>query len=137
MESDYSFDDGPDSQEDEERVSPAPYYRRNSGVGDTVAEQRVYSGEPRRSAPRRPAPAQPAEGMIGHLARGVARIFALLFLAAGIGMWMVYFGAMYILGLFGGTGMTPEDISNDLLFGLLSSVIALVLLMWSRSDKPS
>jgi hypothetical protein len=75
--------------------------------------------------------------MIGHLARGVARIFALLFLAAGIGMWMVYFGAMYILGLFGGVGMTPEDISNDLLFGLLSSVIALVLLMWSRSDKPS
>jgi hypothetical protein len=65
----------------------------------------------------------------------VARIFALLFLAAGVGLWMVYFTVMYVFGLMGGTGMVPEDISNDLTFGILSTLIALVLLMWSRSDK--
>jgi hypothetical protein len=73
--------------------------------------------------------------MVAHLARGVARIFAVLFLAAGIGLWMVYFGAMYILGLLGESGLMAEDVTNDLLFGLLSTLIALVLLMWSRSDR--
>jgi len=73
--------------------------------------------------------------MISNLVRGVARIFGLLFLAAGIGLWMVYFGAVYVLGLLGGAGMTPEDITNDLLFGLLSTLIALALLTWSRSDR--
>lgn len=73
--------------------------------------------------------------MLERLARGVARVFAVLFLAAGIGLWMVYFGAIYVLGLLGESGMLAEDITNDLLFGLLSTLIALVLLMWSRSDK--
>lgn len=133
MEPDYSFEEGQGGPEDREKASQAPYYRRS----DTVAEQRVYAGEPRgeprRSYPKRPAPA--AGGVVAHFARGVARIFALLFLAAGIGLWMVYFTVMYVFGLLGGTGMAPEDISNDLMFGVLSVLIALVLLMWSRSKE--
>jgi hypothetical protein len=131
LEPDYSFEEGPGGSEDREKGGSAQYYRR----GDTVSEQRVYAGEPRRTYQKRAAPAPAPEGMIGHFARGVARIFALLFLAAGIGLWMVYFTVMYVFGLLGGTGMAPEDISNDLMFGVLSVLIALVLLMWSRSKE--
>ena len=133
MEPDYSFDEDSDEPESQERASSGSYYHRASGSGDTVAEARVYAREPRPVARRRQARAE--EGMISNLVRGVARIFGLLFLAAGIGLWMVYFGAVYVLGLLGGAGMTPEDITNDLLFGLLSTLIALALLTWSRSDR--
>ncbi len=133
MDPEYSFEEGQGGPEDRERASEAQYYRR----GDTVAEQRVYASEPRaeprRSYQKRPAP--PAGGVIAHFARGVARIFSLLFLAAGIGLWMVYFTVMYVFGLLGGTGMAPEEIGNDLMFGLLSVLIALVLLIWSRSQE--
>jgi hypothetical protein len=133
VEPDYSFEEGQGGPEDRDKASQAQYYRR----GDTVSEQRVYAGEPRveprHSYQKRPAPA--AGGVIAHFARGVARIFALLFLAAGIGLWMVYFTVMYVFGLLGSTGMAPEDINNDLLFGVLSVLISLVLLMWSRSKE--
>jgi len=134
LEPDYSFDEGSDELESQERASSGSYYQRPSGTGDTVAEARVYAREPRPVARRRHQ-TRAEEGMISNLVRGVARIFGLLFLAAGIGLWMVYFGAVYVLGLLGGAGMTPEDITNDLLFGLLSTLIALALLTWSRSDR--
>ena len=136
MEPEYPFDDGTNDFEGREQPDSAQYHRRATGIGDTVAEQRVYARDVHRAAPRRrPPPPRAEEGMLGRLTRGVARIFAVLFLAAGIGLWMVYFGAMYILGLLGEPGMLAEDITNDLLFGLLSTLIALVLLMWSRSDQ--
>lgn len=135
MDPEYPFEEGND-YESQEQAASGPYYRRASGVGDTVAEQRVYPREARRPAPRRRSqPPAREEGMLSHLARGVARIFAVLFLAAGVGLWMVYFGAMYILGLLGESGLMAEDVTNDLLFGLLSTLIALVLLMWSRADR--
>jgi hypothetical protein len=131
LDPEYSFEEGQGGPDDRDKASSGQYYRRS----DTVAEQRVYAGEPRRSYQKRPAAAPAAEGMVAHFARGVARIFALLFLAAGIGLWMVYFTVMYVFGLLGGTGMAPEDIGNDLMFGVLSVLIALVLLMWSRSKE--
>ncbi len=135
----YPFGDEMNDVEDRGQASPGRYYRRSGNVGDTVAEQRVYPPDVRRGGPVRRPPVQrpPEEGMLSRLTRGVARIFAVLFLAAGIGLWMVYFGAMYVLGLLGEPGMLAEDVTNDLLFGLLSALIALVLLMWSRSDRTS
>lgn len=130
MEPDYSFEEGQAPAEDRDRGGQ--YYRR--AAGDTAVEQRVYGGEPRRAYARRPSQ---GDGVVGHFARGVARIFALLFLAAGAGLWMVYFTVMYVFGLLGGGGMNPEDVSNDLMFGILSTLIALVLLLWSRTDKVS
>ncbi len=136
MGSEYPFDEGSDSYENQQRRTSGQYYRRASGIGDTVAEQRVYPPDAQRASRRRPEPApRRDEGVLAPLARGVARIFSVLFLAAGVGLWMVYFGAMYILGLLGEPGMLAEDITNDLLFGLLSALIALVLLLWSRSDR--
>ena len=136
MEPEYPFDEGTGDFEGRAQADSPQYYRRATGIGDTVAEQRVYARDARRAVPRSQAPPpRSEEGMLGRLTRGVARIFAVLFLAAGIGLWMVYFGAMYILGLLGEPGMLAEDITNDLLFGLLSTLIALVLLMWSRADQ--
>lgn len=134
---DYPYRDEMDDVDERGQARPSHYHRRSSGIGDTVAEQRVYPPDVRRGAPvrRSPAPPPPEEGMLSRLARGVARIFAVLFLAAGIGMWMVYFGAMYVLGLLGEPAMLAEDVMNDLLFGLLSTLIALVLLVWSRSER--
>jgi len=133
----YPHGDEMNDEDERGQARASRYHRRSSGIGDTVAEQRVYSPDARRGAPvaRPPAMPLPEEGMLSRLARGVARIFAVLFLAAGIGMWMVYFGAMYVLGLFGEQSMLAEDVMNDLLFGLLSTLIALVLLMWSRADR--
>lgn len=126
MEPDYSFEEGQGSAEDR---GSGQYYRRTPG--DTAVDPRMYD-------PRRPARRQnQSAGVVGHFARGVARIFALLFLAAGVGLWMVYFTVMYVFGLLGGGGMSPEDVGNDLMFGILSTLIALVLLLWSRSDKVS
>ena len=136
MGSEYPFDDNADNYDNQERRSSGQYYRRAGGIGDTVAEQRVYPPDAHRTARRGSAPPpRRDEGVLAPLARGVARIFSVLFLAAGVGLWMVYFGAMYILGLLGEPSMLAEDITNDLLFGLLSVIIALVLLLWSRSDR--
>ncbi|GEM_PF-4284271 len=133
----YPYRDEMNDVDERGQVRASHYHRRSSGIGDTVAEQRVYPPDVRRGAPIRRPPVQPPpeEGMLSRLARGVARIFAVLFLAAGIGMWMVYFGAMYVLGLLGEPAMLAEDVMNDLLFGLLSTLIALVLLVWSRSER--
>lgn len=134
MEPEYPFEEERDDLESQERVRYSAPYPPRPRIGDTVAEQRLHGHELRPSAQRRRA-SRDEEGVFTNLARGVARIFALLFLAAGVGLWMVYFGAMYVLGLLGGPGMMPEDITNDLLFGLLSVFISHALLMWSRSDR--
>ena len=65
MEPEYPFDEGMNDFEGREPPDSAQHYRRATGIGDTVAEQRVYARDVRRAAPRRrPPPPRSEEGML-------------------------------------------------------------------------
>ena len=69
---------------------------------------------------------------VGLALRQIARLLALLFFGAALGLWLTYFSVVYILDTLGYGSVSPEEILNDLLFGILSALIALILLIWSR-----
>ncbi len=71
---------------------------------------------------------------VGLALRQIARLLALLFLGAALGLWLTYFTIVYILDTLGYGSVAPDEILNDLLFGILSALIALILLVWSRQE---
>ncbi len=72
---------------------------------------------------------------VGLALRQIARLLALLFFGAALGLWLTYFTIVYILDTLGYGSVSPEEILNDLLFGILSALIALILLIWSRREE--
>jgi hypothetical protein len=72
---------------------------------------------------------------VGLALRQIARLLALLFFGAALGLWLTYFTIVYILDTLGYGSVSPDEILNDLLFGILSALIALILLIWSRQER--